>query len=901
MLLCCLWTVGSFIERTSSKEVVVREADAVNLTCLVNPGNPGPKNRLSISWKVRRSSVKVLGNNIKNEGLASQQEEQEDDEVTENQVEESSLTGSTSVVEEDEGPLRISYLIIKEAKEENYVCTAFNGVGVKDEEEFSVKLMHPPFILDKNVSKTIGIDGTEDSLEVKCRSKGRPLPTFYWFERDRQILGREEFLASSQTSQVNGRFSISDSTARDSVSGEEVRSSRLLIQHLSHEDVNRRFKCLAFNDMGRDEKEILLRRKGKPDAPSNVRVVSSSWNSIHVVWEEGFDGGFTQWFTVQVNDQKEVQVESNEIFLEGLKGGKEFLMNIRAVNEPFGPSLDTVSLVVTTPDKEDSLPDEEDKGQLVSGGPTTARGFLSSLLSNSIKYSRQQQVIFIAIICVVCLVVMSGAFFILLLLRRKNKAAFLSQASNSSTAGGSSIAGGSSSSSSSSGSSSSSTPSPPASGTRTSSTSAAGGSLINNRTNQGTSFDNDSGNNKITATGNGSLFATGASNGGLKCNGTSVTTSEHHHHPFLPDHHSLCRDSSQEEGEEDQGRTTTTQGGSLVHQSHQVGHINHVECTRHASVIHSQKGFKNNLQIQVHDNESLHSSSCFASSTSSVHPTDLEIMIRENGMHLSMDSSGMHVLPPDINTSCGLLLEKCSGFDAGVGKVSFEPLVNDHFDHLHVNHLQDQRHHHTLPGRVAQTIQHSDFLEDNQHNEVEHHHYLSQHQSLLRSLEATTSAKKRSRCKIVTFQDPPVVATEQDTFEGNQVLSMHHRLLTSSSTSSPSNCHLFFNHHDHDLSQDEGKTTTTSAMMMNSGDSSSYLPSVLPPPDVLTSESDSYFSRTDIGLRPSHENGILSTSSASGVLSCDPSYQALHHHRKQHHLRHHIQKEDNNSREDAVF
>lgn len=310
------------IERVTRREVLVKRGDPLNLTCLVSPGNPGPENKLQITWL----RMGARGG------------------------EEEVSPGRASSIEEDEGSLRISHLMIKEAEEEMFVCTSFNGIGGRDRKEVVVRVMQPPVIMNRNES-VVAVDGNELQMEVRCRCSARPAASLSWFLKDRQITGREE------------RYSITESVSND------VASSRLLIRDLSHQDVNSRYKCVAHNDLGRDQNEIVLRQKGKPAAPTNVRIVSSSWNFVHLIWDPGFDGGFAQWWLVRVNDQREVQVESNEIVLQGLSESREYQITIRSANSPFGESLDSQSLVVTTPEKEDSLP------QLIG----SARDSLSSL------------------------------------------------------------------------------------------------------------------------------------------------------------------------------------------------------------------------------------------------------------------------------------------------------------------------------------------------------------------------------------------------------------------------------------------------------------------------------------------------------------------------------------------
>ena len=324
----------------------------MNLTCVVNPGNPGPRNKLQIRW-LRKQGGR-----------------------------EEALPVRVSSIEEDEGPLRLSHLMVREAVEEEvFVCSSYNGVGGWDREEGVVKVMQAPVILNRNES-VVAVEGNETEMEVRCRCSARPSAAFSWFSKERQITGREP------------RYSITESATDD------VASSRLLIRHLSHQDVNSRYKCVAYNDLGRDASEIVLRKKGRPDAPHDVRVLASSWNFVHLTWTPGFDGGFPQVWLVRLDGQRDVQVDSSDILIQGLTELTEYQVTIRAANAVHGTSLDAQSLVITTPAKEDSLP------QLIGG----ARDGLS-LLKHVLPY------------VLPCVALVSVVLSTLCLLRRRRKEA----------------------------------------------------------------------------------------------------------------------------------------------------------------------------------------------------------------------------------------------------------------------------------------------------------------------------------------------------------------------------------------------------------------------------------------------------------------------------------------------
>ena len=44
---------------------------------------------------------------------------------------------------------------------------------------------------------------------------------------------------------------------------------------------------------------LYLQPRGKPEKPQNVRPVASSYDFITLAWDEGFDGGYDTFYTVQ--------------------------------------------------------------------------------------------------------------------------------------------------------------------------------------------------------------------------------------------------------------------------------------------------------------------------------------------------------------------------------------------------------------------------------------------------------------------------------------------------------------------------------------------------------------------------------------------------------------------------
>ena len=67
-------------------------------------------------------------------------------------------------------------------------------------------------------------------------------------------------------------------------------------------DLNKVYKCEAFNSLGLNKLEVELVPLSRPDKPTDLRVLYIDFMMITLGWSSGFDGGFEQKFTIEIND-----------------------------------------------------------------------------------------------------------------------------------------------------------------------------------------------------------------------------------------------------------------------------------------------------------------------------------------------------------------------------------------------------------------------------------------------------------------------------------------------------------------------------------------------------------------------------------------------------------------------
>ena len=94
-----------------------------------------------------------------------------------------------------------------------------------------------------------------------------------------------------------------NSTAR----GEDTYEGLLIINRVSQSSYGD-YVCRATNKMGVKRTIIKLQPKAKPERPDNLKSTMSTYDTITLSWQPGFDGGFTDTrYQVQYRHGNELQ------------------------------------------------------------------------------------------------------------------------------------------------------------------------------------------------------------------------------------------------------------------------------------------------------------------------------------------------------------------------------------------------------------------------------------------------------------------------------------------------------------------------------------------------------------------------------------------------------------------
>ena len=93
------------------------------------------------------------------------------------------------------------------------------------------------------------------------------------------------------------------------------------------------------NAIGPKRTIIRLQQRSKPDRPSNVRPLFTSYNFVTLGWDDGFDGGYNNTkFTVEYRRQRESLPRytdcktSNPCNVSGLEQHTQYYVRVKASN-----------------------------------------------------------------------------------------------------------------------------------------------------------------------------------------------------------------------------------------------------------------------------------------------------------------------------------------------------------------------------------------------------------------------------------------------------------------------------------------------------------------------------------------------------------------------------------------
>ncbi len=216
------------------------------------------------------------------------------------------------------GPERISNSQIMPTDRGVYTCRFENEVAAA-ETTMLLRIEHSPVVVHQH--NRVAFDVGEPAL-ISCKMQAFPTPTFDW-SYGNSVLPN------------GGQFFDANTTALQ----DDIYETVLKIKKVSDRSYGE-YICKGSNTMGSKRTVIKLQAKGKPERPMNVRSVQTSYDTITLAWDEGFDGGFSNnFFDVQYRRQGDNSspryaecAHRNPCNITGLDQHTQYMVQVKARN-----------------------------------------------------------------------------------------------------------------------------------------------------------------------------------------------------------------------------------------------------------------------------------------------------------------------------------------------------------------------------------------------------------------------------------------------------------------------------------------------------------------------------------------------------------------------------------------
>ncbi|KAL7668598.1 hypothetical protein ACOME3_009294 [Neoechinorhynchus agilis] len=211
-----------------------------------------------------------------------------------------------------------------------YSCHAENALGTNFK-SVSVHVKTPPRILkDPSNTKYAAESGKRLTAFIKCVVKAVPNVDISWTMADMN----DQVEVLKMYIKNNSKYKTNQTTTNNF-----VHIATLAIDNFANSD-QRSYLCIAENELGKDKAEIQLRALSPPDAPTNLRLLNKTFESISITWDPGFSGGKPQWFGIRCRERDSnvmIIVTTDEgavsYTVKQLTPKTHYLIDIKAINE----------------------------------------------------------------------------------------------------------------------------------------------------------------------------------------------------------------------------------------------------------------------------------------------------------------------------------------------------------------------------------------------------------------------------------------------------------------------------------------------------------------------------------------------------------------------------------------
>ena len=182
-------------------------------------------------------------------------------------------------------------------------------------------------VIDTSPSMSKAAAGGEGGRGVlTCRARA-PNVTFKWFREGGEITPR---LAE------DSKYQIIDKNL-DPLTWQ----SQLTVTQVQMKDFGP-YGCVAENKYGSHRHSVILVITSKPETPRGLRVLSTTYNSVMLSWQPGFNGGFQQYFRIRLrpvgskDDYQyltDIPSQATQFEVSNLQVDTQYTFNILAFNK----------------------------------------------------------------------------------------------------------------------------------------------------------------------------------------------------------------------------------------------------------------------------------------------------------------------------------------------------------------------------------------------------------------------------------------------------------------------------------------------------------------------------------------------------------------------------------------
>ncbi|XP_071958289.1 nephrin-like [Antedon mediterranea] len=205
-----------------------------------------------------------------------------------------------------------------------YKCFADNGIGSPASKEVLIIVQYKPQIDTAGNGKVA--TSTGQTALLKCRAEGAPEVKFKW-----QRFGK---LVNSSSN----RYTME---VRRVTSASDLYETRLVINQVDEVQDFGTYTCVAYNNIGESTFNIVVEKTSVPEAPTDLKVLSVSHDSVKLSWLPGFNGGLTQSYQIRFRREDltsfqlmdVVPPSSTTFTVTGLNSNVKYDFNVRGRNE----------------------------------------------------------------------------------------------------------------------------------------------------------------------------------------------------------------------------------------------------------------------------------------------------------------------------------------------------------------------------------------------------------------------------------------------------------------------------------------------------------------------------------------------------------------------------------------